>query len=63
MIDALISLIVLCIVGGLLWYLVGMLPVPAPMKQVINICFILIMILVLLGVFFGGWHTGLHVVR
>lgn len=63
MIDALVSLIVLIVIGGLVWYLIGMLPVPAPAKQVINICFILILILVLLGTFFGGWHTGFHVTR
>lgn len=54
MIDLLVSLIILLIVGGLVWYLVTLLPLPAPVKQVINICAILILILLILGVFFGG---------
>ena len=61
MIDMLIYLIVLCIVGGLIYYLITMLPLPDPFKRIIMIAMILIFILILLSMFMGGislprWH-------
>ena len=54
MISLLLTLLVLCIVGGLIFYLVGMLPIPAPFGQAVKVIVILIFILILLGVVFGG---------
>ena len=58
MIDALIWLIVLCVVGGLVYWLITLLPLPPPFKQIILVAFVLIAILMVLGTFFGGW--GVH---
>lgn len=54
MISLLITLIVFCIIAGLVYYLLGLLPLPPPFKNVIMIAFICICILVLLGWLFGG---------
>lgn len=54
MIETLISLIIVCIVFGLIYYLVTLLPIPAPFKRIIDIAFILIAILLLLG-YLGGY--------
>lgn len=54
MIDLLVTVIVFCIVGGLLWWLVSMLPLPEPFPTVIRVCVVLILILLVLGVLFGG---------
>lgn len=54
MIEVLITVFVFCIVGGLLWYLVTMLPLPAPVQTVVRVCFVLILCLLLLGALFGG---------
>lgn len=54
MIDLLVTVIIFAIVGGLLWWLVSMLPLPEPFPMVIRVCVILICILLLLGVLFGG---------
>ena len=54
MITLLIQIIVLCIVLGLLFYLVGLLPLPAPWPMIIKVCVILICILVLVSIAFGG---------
>ncbi len=54
MIDALIYLIVLMVVGGLIYWLITLLPLPQPFKQIIMVAFVLIAILLVLGVFFGG---------
>jgi len=60
MIDTLIHLIILLVIGGLVWYLITLLPVPAPVKQVINIFAILILILLIVSVFFGGISHGVR---
>lgn len=54
MISLLVTLIVFCIVAGLIYWLLTMLPLPDPFKTIIIVAFILILILVLLGMFFGG---------
>lgn len=54
MISLLVTIIVFCIVAGLIYYLLQLLPLPAPFKNVIMIAFILICILLLLGFLFGG---------
>lgn len=59
MINVLISIIIICIVLGLLYWLVMMLPIPAPFKNIVNVAFILIAILVVLS-YFGGYLPGPH---
>jgi heme A synthase len=54
MISLLITIIVFLIVGGLLYWLVTLLPLPEPFKTIISVCCILICILLVLGIFFGG---------
>lgn len=54
MISLLITIIVFCIIAGLIYYLLQLLPLAQPFKNVIMIAFILICILVLLGWLFGG---------
>lgn len=49
-----IYLIVLCIVFGLLYYVVTLLPLPEPFKTIAIVLVLIVFILVLLGVFFGG---------
>ena len=56
MIATLISIIIPLVVIGLIWFLVGLLPLPAPIKQVVDVVFIIIAILVVLGVFTGAVH-------
>jgi hypothetical protein len=51
---SLVSLLVLVIVAGLIWYLITLLPLPAPFKQVAMVIVILIAILVLVGYLPGG---------
>lgn len=49
--SLLLTLIVYVIVLGLLWYLVQMLPLPAPAKQIVNVLFILLLIVIVLSTF------------
>jgi hypothetical protein len=60
----LISLLVAVVVISLVWYLLTLLPIPQPFRNIVTIIFILIIIIWLLGfagVFPGygpGWHSG-----
>jgi hypothetical protein len=54
MINLLITIIIFAIVAGLLYWLVGMLPLPEPFRTIIKVCAVLICILLVLGMFFGG---------
>lgn len=54
MINLLVSLLILAIVAGLLWWAITMLPLPAPFAQIVRVVFVLIIVLVLLGVLFGN---------
>ena len=51
--SVLISILVFCIVAGLIWYLVGLLPLPAPFGEVVRVVLIIIAILWLIGTLTG----------
>lgn len=53
MIELLFSIIVWCVLGGLLYWLVMQLPLPAPFQNIIRVAVILILILLILGVALG----------
>lgn len=54
MINTLIYLLILCITFGLIYYIVTLLPLPQPFKNVAIIIVVLIMVLILLGVLLGA---------
>lgn len=53
MINLLLAIIIFTIACGLLYWLVGMLPIPEPFATVIKVCAILICIMLMLGTAFG----------
>lgn len=55
MFGFLLYLLAACLVGGLIYWLLTMLPIPQPFKNVVLIIFVVICIVWLLGVFFGGF--------
>ena len=56
MIEVLISFIVICIVLGLVYWLVLQLSIPEPFAGLIKVAVVFICILLLLGLLFGGLH-------
>ncbi|MES2676410.1 MAG: Thivi_2564 family membrane protein [Pseudomonadota bacterium] len=50
--DIIINLIAYLVVFGLIWWLVSMLPLPAPVGQIVRILFIILLIIIILS-FFG----------
>jgi hypothetical protein len=61
--DTIINLIVYLIVFGLIWWAVGMLPLPAPVAQIVRILFIILLIFIILsaaGILPGGYLPRVH---
>lgn len=54
MISLLVSILVLLIIGGLIYWVLGMLPLPAPVMQIAKVVLAVILILILVGMLFGG---------
>ena len=59
---SLVSVLIALVIFSLVWYLITLLPIPQPILKVIQIVFILIVIIWLLGSFFGGWN-GIEIFR
>lgn len=56
--NIIISLILYLVVFGLIWWLIRMLPLPAPVTQIASILFIVLLILIILsvaGILPGGY--------
>lgn len=49
--DSIINLIVYLVVFGLIWWLVSLLPLPAPVAQIVRVLFIILLILIVLVAF------------
>jgi hypothetical protein len=62
MISLLISLIVLCIVVGIVFWLLTLLPVPQPFANIIKVVIVLICLIWLLSMLGGAVHP-LYVYR
>lgn len=54
MLSLLVTLLVLVLVFGVIWWLIGFLGLPAPFGKVAQVLIALIFIVILLGVAFGG---------
>lgn len=52
--NTLIALLVLVLVAGLLWWAITQIPLPAPLGMIVQVVFIVIFALVLLGMLFGA---------
>lgn len=54
MISLLISILILAIIFGLIWWVVTLIPLPAPFAKVAQAAVALIFLIVLLSIAFGG---------
>lgn len=55
MINLLITLLVLVLIFGIIWWIfTSLIPLPAPFAKVAQVIIALIFVLLLLGIFFGG---------
>jgi len=56
--NQIINLIVYLVVFGLIWWLVGMLRLPAPVAQIVRVLFIVLLIVIVLSAF--GFVPGVR---
>ena len=59
MIDVLVYLLVLCLIFGVIYYVLTLLPLPPPFALVVQVILALVMVLFLLDVLLGGRWVGL----
>jgi hypothetical protein len=52
-INLLIWLVVLALVFGILWWVLGLIPLPAPVKQIITVVFVIIIAFVAIDMLLG----------
>ncbi len=60
MIETLVSLLIVLIVAGLIWYIISLIPLPPPFKviaQVVCGLILLLWLLNILGLFGVGWRV------
>lgn len=48
--DFIVSLIAYLVVFGLIWWAISMLPLPAPVAQMVRVLFVILLILIILSV-------------
>jgi len=62
MLELLVGLIFLCIVGGILWYIITLLPLPPPFPVIIQLLLLLVLLVIawqILGpLALGGFHSA-----
>lgn len=50
LIAVFVKILLLCIIAAVIWYVLTLLPLPAPFGQIIRIIFLLIVVLILLAI-------------
>lgn len=60
MIPFLIYLVIVCIVLGLLWWILNMIPLPPPVKQIATVVFVVICAIILIYMLMGLVGTAPH---
>ena len=63
MVQLLITVLVVCLVVGLIWYVLDALPVPEPLNRIAKIVTVVIGVLIIIMLLLGlaGVDTGLRV--
>jgi hypothetical protein len=51
--SLLITILILCVVFGLIYWIIGLLPIPAPFKTVVLVILGIIALIYLFGILFG----------
>jgi hypothetical protein len=58
-IDALVYILILCLIFGVIYYVLQMLPLPPPFALIVQVILALVMVLFLLDILLGGRWVGL----
>ena len=55
MLSLLVSLLIVCLILGIVWWIITLIPVPPPMVWVVRVIFAIICLIVVLSLMFGSW--------
>ena len=55
MLSLLISLLILCLILGIVWWILSMIPIPPPFVWVVRVVFAIICLIALISLFTGSW--------
>ena len=56
MLQLLVSLLIFLVIASVVWWAVGMLPLPAPVRPIVLVVLVLIFLVYLLGMLPGSHH-------
>jgi hypothetical protein len=62
-IDALVYILILCLIFGVIYYVLQMLPLPPPFALIVQVILALVLVLLLLDILLGGRYVGLGPLR
>lgn len=54
LVSLLITILIIALVFGLIWWVLGQMPIPEPFRMVVNVIIGLIAVILLLSLLFGG---------
>ena len=63
MIDALVYILIQCLIFGVIYYVLQMLPLPPPFALIVQVILALVLVLLLLDILLGGRYVGLGPLR
>jgi hypothetical protein len=58
MLSILFTILILCLVGGLIFWAFQYLPIPQPFRNIVYFILIIIFVVILISIFFGGINVG-----
>ena len=53
-VGLLVDIVILCLIGGLIYYIVSIIPLPDPFKTVAIVAILVIFLIILISVLMGG---------
>ena len=60
MLSLLISLLVLCLILGVVYWILSMIPIPPPFAWVVRVVFAIICLICLISILTGYWSFPIH---
>ncbi len=63
MLALLINLILICVILGILWWILTLIPIPPPMTWIVRVVFALICLLLVLSLLTGSWSFPIRLVH
>ena len=56
MLQLLVSLLIFLVIASVIWWAVGMLPLPAPVRPIVLVILVVIFLIMMLGLIPGSHH-------